>query len=378
MVRDISTTEFKVLYNQVLTMLGYPVREVEISPEVLQTLLDVSIEEYSSRINDWLIQQQWGSLQGLPISTTDIAFALTTKTLDFEKSFTYAYSKQTGISSNGPWELKKDFFVVSACTQDYPIEKGREIINVLWRIPPQLTSTYGTIESSLPLSFGNGVGSFGGGGLPGNEAIAILPAFSMYQSTADIKMKKLMLQSDLTYTISKKRTGESIIHLYPVPGSSDEIRGFQDRHYEGSHVWYWYYDLEGATEDEKAACLEANDDIMHTPNDVQLKNIPYQKLNSSSKTRVRRLVISEAKNYLALDRGKFSGVLTPRASEKLTMDYAMLAEQAKAEKDAVYADLDAYLDKMTYRKLMEDREAIANSLNSILQKTVPLQGLFMI
>jgi hypothetical protein len=38
-----------------------------------------------------------------------MAFALSVRGFDFTTQYTYAYSKQVGLQTNGPWELKKDY-----------------------------------------------------------------------------------------------------------------------------------------------------------------------------------------------------------------------------------------------------------------------------
>ena len=157
-INQINKKEFEILAKQVRVLLGAPVRTVEIDDETMEVLLSVSIEEYSSFINDWLIQNQWSSLQNIGVDSADITFALTTKTLDFEKSFSFAYSKQAGISSNGPWELKKDYIVVSANTQVYNIPAGREVNEVLWITPPQIGSFgSGMLDVLSPVGWSYGI-----------------------------------------------------------------------------------------------------------------------------------------------------------------------------------------------------------------------------
>lgn len=371
MVNGISNSEKNILFNQVRLILGGEEREVELSDKTMEVLLDISVEEYSAYINDWLVQQQWGTLQNLNVDTSELLFALTTKTLDFEKSFSYAYSKQTGIGTNSPWELKKDYIVVSGNTQLYTIPAGREINEVLWSLPPQLNAGIG---NGLPLS-SSWVSTGMGWNYGGANAGAVLPAFNLYLSTQDLKMKKQILQSDLTYRITAGPNGTKILHLYPVPGSSDEITGRHGKHYDGHLVWYWYYDV---NEKERNDCLDENNDIIKLPSDVPIKAITWKKLNDSSRARVRRLLIAECKNNMAMNRGKFSGKLKGANGEEVTMDYSFLLDQSEKEKDKIYTELAEYLKTMTYRSMMEDKAAIAESLNNVLKYIPPVQGLFMI
>lgn len=373
MSNEITKKEKEILFNQVRILCGFPERSVEIEDLALDVLLQVSIDEYSSFVNDWLVKQQWSSIQNLPINKTDILQALTTKTLDFEQSFTYAYTKQAGIGSNAPWELKKDYFVVSADTQEYTIPANREINEVLWLTPPQLgQANFGEASLSPAWTAGNFGWNF-----MGNPALAILPSAYMYMATQDVLLRKRISQSDLTYKITGGANGTKKVFLYPVPASRDEITGYKSpKHYEGSVVWYWYYDVNNSTRNQ---CLEENNDIIKLPSDVPINSIPWNKLNDSAKAKVRRLLIAEAKNHIGLVRGKFSGKIQGRGDNQndVTMDYSFFLDQAEKEKTKIYEDLNTYLESMSYVKLMEERASIANNLNEVLKYTVNDQQFFM-
>lgn len=360
---DISRKDRNYLYDQIRVMLGALDVGVELRDEVLDHLMTISIEEYSAYLNEWLLQQQWGMIQNTPIDTSDLLFALTTKNLEFEKSFSYAYSKQAGIGANSQWELKRDYIVTSASTQLYTIPAGREINEVLWYTPPQIGSSG---LGNMPLS--DWTSTAFGWNYMGNPAFAVLPSFNMYLNTQDMKMKKNILQSELTYKITAGPNGTKVLHLYPVPGGGDEITGRWGKHYEGSCVWYWYYDT---NEDNRDKCLEENNDIALLPNMYPIKTIAWKRLNSSSQAKVRRLLIAEAKIYLGNTRGKFGGKTEGRNGKELTLDYGMFHDQGKTEKQQIYDDLKLFLEKITYATLMQDKATIANSLNDVL-KYVPM------
>ena len=134
---------------------------------MLSTLLEISVEDYSAYINEWLIESQWTSLYGKDLTITDLTKALTVREMNYEDSFTYAYSKIVGLQARGPWELKHDYVTIERGKQAYEIPAGREINEVLWITPPTidhaLFSTYGFGD----LGFGGGFGQipFGGGGV---------------------------------------------------------------------------------------------------------------------------------------------------------------------------------------------------------------------
>src|SRR5690606_22936913 len=98
--------------------------------------LDMAIENYTEFIQSWLIEHQWQSLLGKDITSLDMTFALTVRDIDYATQASYAYSKQVGLQSRGPWELKKDYVEIESGRQVYEIPAGREVNQVLWMTPP--------------------------------------------------------------------------------------------------------------------------------------------------------------------------------------------------------------------------------------------------
>jgi hypothetical protein len=126
----------------------------------------MSIEDYAQYVQEWLVEHQWQSLLGQTLIATDMAFALSVRGFDFTTQYTYAYSKQVGLQTNGPWELKKDYVELEAGRQVYSIPAGRDN-EVLWITPPAtsqaLLANYGGIDSG----FGGGMAQTGGMGTGG-------------------------------------------------------------------------------------------------------------------------------------------------------------------------------------------------------------------
>jgi len=75
--------------------LDIPLRPFEIQDEMMDSYLEMVIEDYSSLLNGWLIQQQWIGLEGLDRENSDFVSAFTTKSGSYMKSFTYAYSNKS-------------------------------------------------------------------------------------------------------------------------------------------------------------------------------------------------------------------------------------------------------------------------------------------
>jgi hypothetical protein len=366
----ITKTQKEKLFHEVRIMCGANARGVELEDEDLDVLLKVTVEEYCGYINDWVVEQNFSTLHNKSINQSDLVYSLTTKTLDFERAFAASYSRQTGISSTGTWELKKDFVVISGDTQYYTIPKGREIIDVLWSTPP----TIGVSPGFNGLSVDGLTNTASGFNYMGSPMNAVLPSYYalLYQQT--LKTQKQIWQSDLTYKVTAGPDGTRILHLYPVPGSNDEISGRHGKHYDGTLVFYWYYDTDGM--DDSGACIEANKDVIISPFDVLVETPDYSRLNDSARAKIRRLLLCEAKNLMALGRGKFSGKVKGRDGNEIVMDYAMLLDQYNKEKDKIYEELSKYLDKLSYVNMMKIRADISDDLERVM-KHIPIKEFIM-
>ena len=85
------------LYKQTMHLLGAPIRSIELDDEQMDSLLELSLGEYEQYIQDWLIESQWTSLHGLNVDEQSLSRAFTTRSMDFETQYTYAYSKIVGL-----------------------------------------------------------------------------------------------------------------------------------------------------------------------------------------------------------------------------------------------------------------------------------------
>ncbi len=358
---EITKAEREILMEDVFYSIGGPVRKIiEFDNKSFDVFLRMSIQEYSSFINNWLIENNYVNIQGLSVDSADITLALTTKTLDFETSFAAAYSKQHGVGNTqfSKYELKKDFITVSAHTQVYTIPEGREINEVLWSTPPNIGLSSGGFggpwsQGLYGWTTGQGIG-----------LQAMLPAYNILLNSQDRKQKSKILQSELTYRVAPGQSGTKLLFLYPIPGSGDEISGQFGRHYEGARVYYFYYETNSRG---RKKCLEENNDIVKTPNDVPISKLKYMQLNESSKLRVREILVIKFLEYLAINRGKFTGDILGPNDKNIKLDYQFLQDRADKEKERVYGLIENMLKKLSYAEMMEDRARIAESLNTVLK-----------
>ena len=129
------------LYTRLRHLLGAPLRSVELEDEQLDSLLELSIEDYSQYVQDFLIESQWTSLYNLNMSEQSLSRAFITRSLDYETRYTYAYSKIVGLQAGGDWVLKKDYVDLVPNQQIYEIPAGREVNELLWFMRAELNNS---------------------------------------------------------------------------------------------------------------------------------------------------------------------------------------------------------------------------------------------
>lgn len=371
----VNSNDKERLFEQFRISMGAPYRSVELDDDQLCTLLEISIEDYSMHVQEWLVENQWQSLYGQSIDTLDMAFALSVRSLDFSTQYTYAYSKQVGLQARGPWELKKDFISIENGRQVYQIPAGREINQVLWMTPPTtdkaLFANYGGLNYGLGGGFAQiGTGA-GGAGMPGAGygGYYIAPAYDILLSASDMNLKDRIVKSELVYKITAGPDGTRLLHLISTPGSrlsfggavnSSQLGGIN---MIGCQVWYHYYDT---TNDNINQCRLDNPDIIKIPNEVPLSKLDFNTFNEPTKVLIRQLFISEAKRALGRTRGKFGGVVGVEGAER-TMDYESLLNEGNEERKAVLERLDARLERLSSLKMLERAANEAEFINKAIR-----------
>ena len=372
---SVSTDERDKLFRQFKHSLGAPIRQVELTDDQLCTLLEIAIEDYAQYVQEWLIEHQWMSIFGQNIDTVDMAFALSVRSQDFVSQYTYAYSKQVGLQTNGPWELKKDYITLEAGRQVYEIPAGREINEVLWITPTAvnqaLLANYGGIDYGFGGGFaqmGGGYGTAGTGTGGGRSGYYVAPAFDILLTAADMNLKNKIIRSELVYKITAGPNGTRLLHLMSTPGSKltfgHAIGGMSSLiSIAGCQVWYHYYDTSGKDVNQ---CRKDNPDIIKLPNEVPLSRLDYSTFNEPTKTLIRRLFIAEAKRALGRVRGKFGGIVGPPEAER-TMDYETLITEGNDERKAVLERLDARLLRLSSTSQLERSANEAEYLNRAIK-----------
>ena len=376
--------ETQELFEDVRVKLGMGIRKVELTDDTMCRLLKYAVGDYAQYVQSFVIENNWATLYGKNLTNTDIAFALSVRTLDMAKDYSYYFSKEVGLQNGGPWELKKDFIKLEKGKQVYVIPSGRTINKVLWITPPTTDQALFANYGGFGVSFGGGVvGQMGlgaataFGGISGygmGAGLWALPAYDVSLMAADLKTKNQLFRSDLVYKVTAGPNGTHLLHLMSTPGSKLTFGAGGVNMYplQNCYCWYTYYDTNSSNEED---CMKQNPDVLLTPDQVPLSKMDYSLFNEPTKALIRQLLTGHASETLSFIRGKFSGNVS-MLNNPLTMDYAQFMTYGQRERDNALNSLKERLERLSpYYTMQKQAELVDNSIKAL--KGTPL-GLYII
>ncbi len=359
--------------------LGEPVVGVELRDSQLEVAFCKAIREYSHFINQWALENRMSQMLGLP-KEIDFTLKYISNNFSLERSFAKAYSEQVGVGADSNRELKTAAIALTAGTQDYYIESGREINEVLW-FTPSFINLFGLdAYANSNLSYYEFGASFAGQSL-----YYIMPLYDTLLTSQAAELRNKVRGSEYSYRIVGGPNGTKKLSLYPVPRVSSDNYGLVGASTPGT-VFYRYYDQVGVAGNSLFSGYTANpgytggtwsqgNGLVSGPSDAQLNWLSYEELNSSSKYWVQKFALTIAMRILGLNiRGKFSGTL-PIPDAELTLNANALSEAATAEMDKLKEELRAELEKLNFKALLENNAMMQENINKTLG-FVPL-GIFL-
>ena len=375
----ILTEEVKHLFHLVRVALGAPIRSIELTDDQLCALLEIAIGDYAEKVQNWVLETQWLNVQGKNTiqfqNPNELAYAMTVRTMDWSRNYSYWFSREIGLQQRGSYELKKDFFQVEKGKQVYVIPKGREINKVMYVTPSTTKAAlYGNL-GTLDTGIGGGFGQYGnmGNGM-GITGFYIGSAYDTALMSVDLKYKNSLLRGDLAYKVTAGPDGTHLVHLMSTPGSPNMVGGVAAddtwgwNKYSNCYVWYTYYDVSDGTEEDIDKCrIENRDDVVLTPDQVPFESMSYDLMNYPTQQIIRKLLIAEAKITLGNIRGAFSGVVKIPNAEA-TLDYRLFLDQGKDEKEKTLSELSERLTRMTPWELMKNQSEMNDQLMKVLKQ----------
>jgi hypothetical protein len=369
------------LFKRIRRKLGEPVMGVELLDEQIEECVCEAIEEYSSFINNWALENRMSQMLGLP-KDIDFTLKFVSNNFGFERTFSKAYSEQVGLGTNSTRELKKDFIALTAGTQDYTIPVGREVNEVMWYTP-----TFINLFGLDPFANANIAFSEFGASFAGHTLYHVMPVFDTILTAQAAELRNKVRGSEFSYRLTAGPNGTKRLTLYPVPRQAQTSAAITSGVGVGTPgtVFYFYYDTIGIGGNPSMSGFTANPNFTGTtdafgnpsqgnglvsgPSDAKLYFLTYDEMNDVAKRWVKRYAQSNAKELLGLGiRGKFNGEL-PIPGAAVTLNSDKLIENGRADMEALRTELKEILEKLNYKALLENNAAIQDSVNKSLGYT---------
>lgn len=369
------------LFYMIRQELGDPVVGVELRDSQIEVAFCKAIREYSHFINNWALENRMSQMLGLP-KEIDFTLKYISNNFSLEKSFANAYSEQVGIGSESSRELKTGAISLTGGTQDYYIEAGREVNEVLW-FTPSFINLFGLDAfANSNISYSEFGASFAGSSL-----YYVMPVFDTILTSQAAKLRNKVRSSEYSYRITGGPNGTKRLSLYPVPRNTPSDSNFAlTGNFTPGTVFYRYYDSVGVAGNSQYSGYTANpgytggtgtqgNGLVSGPSDAQLNYLTYNELNSNGQFWVQKYALALSMRILGTSiRGKFDGKL-PIPDAELTLNANLLSTTAKEDMDSLKKELKDELDKLNFKALLENSASMQESINKTLTY-VPL-GIYL-
>jgi hypothetical protein len=151
------------------------------------------------------------------------------------------------------------------------------------------------------------------------------------------------------------------LRLYPTPSNWDLA--------EFERIWFRFYVKDDAWEEDPSYMTGING--VNNMNTLPFANIPYENINAIGKQWIRKYALALCKEMLGQIRGKFTTIPIP--GESVTLNYADLLSQAKAEQDQLRDKLRELLKEMEYTELTKlDKEKATAAADTLRFAPLPI------
>ena len=370
--------------NYVYKKLGGDVLDIELTEFNVYAAFEESVLEYSYLVN---IHQAKNSLNNLLGATTasfdedgqivsgdalsgsNVESKLPRYTFDYTRRVAEGIASEAGAGGNLTYYTAS--FAPTASVQDYDLQNIISSSIVTGDLDLDSGDVVGNnkviirnVYYKTPRSMWRFFAYYGGLNVIGN-----LSTYGQYadDSTFEIiptwqnKLQATMYE-DSIYTRVSHYSYEVInnkLRLYPTPSSV----GSPDR-------FYFRFTVKKDSHEEYSNKKTGTDGV-NNMNNLPLSNIRFSSINSIGKQWIRRFALALSKEMLGQIRGKLGNIPIPGST--VTLNANALLTQAKAEQDALRAELKTVLDELTYEKLLtKDANMTKTATDTLKQVPVPL------
>jgi hypothetical protein len=315
------------------------------------TAFEEAVTVYGNELYSYQIRDNQLTLEGLPISGSNLNTSLITPSFEPIVRLTEMYGAEAGTGGNVTYYTGS--FPLTASKQTYDLKEWAvnqgisgsiEIKKVFYENSPAINKMYDPY-------LGNGLNlmnSFGFGGMsPGIGAFMMMPTNLTIASIQAIEISEQVRRSNYSFELKNNN-----LTIFPVP-----ITGSGNFRFE-------YIKREE----------RISGSVTNTPGNVtNVSNSPYTNptyagINSVGRQWIFEYTLAISKEMLGYVRGKYGTIPIPNAN--VTLNQSDLISAATAEKNSLIERLRSYFDETSRKSLLERRSQEAEFKQTEL-KQVP-------
>ena len=331
--------------------LGYPLTDVELQDMSFFTAFEEAVTVYGNELYSYQIRDNQLTLEGLPISGSNLNTSIITPSFEPIVRLTEMYGAEAGTGGNVTYYTGS--FPLTASKQTYDLKEWAvnqgisgsiEIKKVFYENSPAINKMYDPY-------LGNGLNlmsSFGFGGMsPGIGAFMMMPTNFDIAMIQAIEISEQVRRSNYSFELKNNN-----LTIFPVP-----ITGSGNFRFE-------YIKREE----------RISGSVTNTPGNVtNVSNSPYTNpsyagINSVGRQWIFEYTLAISKEMLGYVRGKYGTIPIPNAN--VTLNQSDLISAATAEKNSLIERLRDYFDETSRKSLLERRSQEAEFKQTEL-KQVP-------
>ncbi len=339
--------------------LGYPITDIELTPENFYAAFEEAILEYNSLVNQFSARDNLLALMGQPTQSLTLESQYVTPTLTGVFRLAKEYGTDVGAGGNqkyysGSINLKKE-------KQSYDLDLPG-VANFEVGDPTSDTFTIRRIfhDDTSPLA--RYLDPIGYSGIANQDFLnqfgwanmgiqyTLMPLHYDLMRLQAIEMHEQIRRSSHSFQMTGNR-----LRIFPVP-QQDELLHFQ-------------YTLDEDAIDELQN--GGNKGLISDASNIPYGIKKYKFINEIGKNWIRRFTLALAKEMLGYVRGKYSAIPMTLDNE-VTLNGADLISAAQTEKEGLITELTDLLESMSRQSQLERKSAESTALATQLT-AVPLK-----
>jgi hypothetical protein len=340
-------TDAPKIAKMIANRLGYPVMDVELTSGSIYSVIEESITEYSSIVNQYNTIDNFINIQGSSTENVNLSGKVIKHSLDRVISLAKNYSAEVGAGGNIDW-LTGSIDLQSG-VQDYDLQDlytqagGSGSIEIKRIFHQAIPANLRYFDPNLGnRDFLNALGLSG----YAQGVTYTLTPYTMFEDL--IRMQAIEFNDQFRKSTYSFELINSKLRIFPVP--------------DVDHKLYYHYIK---TDDRRNVIESSGSNVVSDASNVPYNNLEYSKINDMGRTWIKNYALALAKESLGLIRGKYPSIPIPNST--ITLNANDLLIQAQEEKEKLKQELTDLLNKLSKRSQLEKMDAEVESMNNQLR-----------